>query len=191
MPVFDLFSLASLLEKQGFACRVGMVELDVHPMKRPYFEKWLSHRDGFLRMSTGNVDFVGVEEVVRMGPFFNVYFLVENDFIASNDDNAHKLFDAWPYFQLDKGKVSEMGWSGGVLAGILAKDTALSSDFSTNIMNEEVRRVSVQVSDYCGVIETRCWEPAGIASVFGIVDRIAMSMRRLIKQIHLGEDIST
>ena len=168
-----------------------MVELDVHPMKRPYFEKWLSHRDGFLRMSTGNVDFVGVEEVVRMGPFFNVYFLVENDFIASNDDNAHKLFDAWPYFQLDKGKVSEMGWSGGVLAGILAKDTALSSDFSRNIMNEEVRRVSVQVSDYCGVIETRCWEPAGIASVFGIVDRIAMSMRRLIKQIHLGEDIST
>jgi hypothetical protein len=187
MPVFQLDALIDALEEQGFSCRAGSMELDVHPMKRPYFERWLSNRDGFLRMTSGNVDFVGIEDVMRMGPFYNVYCLVENDFIIEADDNAHKLLDAAPYFQLHNGKVASMGWSGGVIADALAKDTALSQEFARNVMKEEVKRITVRPANYCCIIETRAWEPAGLASAFATIDRVAHNIRRLVKTIHLGE----
>ena len=187
MPVFQLSSLINSLEEQGFNCRIGSMELDVHPMKRPYFERWLSNRDGFLRMASGNVDFVGVEDVMRMGPFYNVYCLVENDFVVDTDDNAHKLLDVSPYFQLHNGKVTSMGWSGGVIANMLAKDTVLSEEFARNIMKEEVKMITVKAANYCCVIETRAWEPAELASAFATIDRIAHNIRRLVKAIHLGE----
>jgi hypothetical protein len=187
MPVFQLSSLVEALEEQGFSCRTGSMELDVHPMKRPYFERWLSNRDGFLRLMSGNVDFVGIEDVMRMGPFYNVYCLVENDFVIEADDNAHKLLDASPYFQLHNGKVASMGWSGGVIADALAKDTILSEEFARNIMKEEVKGITVKAANYCCIIETRAWEPAGLASAFATIDRIAHNIRRLVKTIHLGE----
>jgi hypothetical protein len=187
MPVFQLSSLINALEEQGFSCRAGSMELDVHPMKRPYFERWLSNRDGFLRMLSGSVDFVGIEDVVRMGPFYNVYCLVENNFIIEADDNAHKLLDASPYFQLHNGKVASMGWSGGVIADLLAKDTVLSEGFARNIMKEEVKMITVKAANYCCIIETRAWESAGLASAFATIDRIAHNIRRLVKTIHLGE----
>jgi hypothetical protein len=187
MPVFQLSALVDALQEQGFSCRAGSMELDVHPMKRPYFERWLSNRDGFLRLTSGNVDFVGIEDVMRMGPFYNVYCLVENDFIIEADDNAHKLLDAAPYFQLRNGKVANMGWSGGVIADTLAKDTTLSEEFARNVMKEEVKRITVRPANYCCIIETRAWEPAGLASAFRTIDRIAHDIRRLVKTIHLGE----
>jgi hypothetical protein len=187
MPVFQLSTLIDALEKQGFSCRIGSMDLDVHPMKRAYFERWLSNRDGFLRIVSGNVDFVGVEEVMRMGPFYNVYCLIENDFIVDTDDNAHKLLDVAPYFQLHSGRVVSMGWSGGVIAKILANDTILSEEFARNIMNEEVKKLTVKADNYCCIIETRAWEPAGLASAFKTIDRIAHNVRRLAKSIHLGE----
>jgi len=187
MPVFQLSALIDALEEQGFSCRAGSIELDVHPMKRPYFERWLSNRDGFLRMMSGNVDFVGIEDVMRMGPFYNVYCLVENDFIIETDDNAHKLLDAAPYFQLHNGKVASMGWSDGVIADTLAKDAVLSEEFARNIMKEEVKRITVKAANYCCIIETRAWEPAGLASAFATIDRIAHNIRKLVKTIHLGE----
>ncbi|MEP0826743.1 MAG: hypothetical protein HRF40_14815 [Nitrososphaera sp.] len=187
MPVFPLSLLIDALEEQGVSCRAGMMELDVHPMKRPYFERWLSNRDGFLRIASGNVDFVGIEDVMRMGPFYNVYCLVENDFIFETDENAHNLLDASPYFQLHNGKVVNMGWSGGVIANILTKDEVLSEEFARNIMKEEVKRITVKAANYCCVIETRTWEPAGLASAFKTIDRIAYNIRRLVKTIHLGE----
>jgi hypothetical protein len=187
MPVFQLSSLIDALEEQGFSCRIGSMELDVHPMKRPYFERWLSNRDGFLRLASGNIDFLGVEDVMRMGPFYNVYCLVENDFIIDTDDNAHKLLDASPYFQLHNGKVTNMGWSGGVIANMLAKDTVLSEEFARNIMKEEVKMITVKAANYCCIIETRAWEPAGLAAAFATIDRIAHNIRRLVKTIHLGE----
>ncbi len=187
MPVFPLGSLIDALEEQGFSCRAGIMELDVHPMKRPYFERWLSNRDGFLRVASGNVDFVGIEEVMRMGPFYNVYCLVENDFIFETDENAHNLLDVSPYFQLHNGRVVNLGWSGGVIANILTKDEVLSEEFARNIMKEEVRRITVKAANYCCVIETRAWEPAGLASAFKAIDRIAYNVRRLVKTIHLGE----
>jgi hypothetical protein len=189
MPVFQLSSLIDALEKQGFSCRIGSMELDVHPMKRPYFERWLSNRDGFLTITSGNVDFVGVEDVTRMGPFYNVYCLVENDFIVETDDNSHKLLDATPYFQLHNGKVVSMGWSGGVIARIFSEDTKLSDEFTRNIMKDEVKKITVKADNYCCIIETRAWESAGIASAFNTIDRIAHNVRSLAKSIHLGEHV--
>lgn len=188
MPVFELSGLVDALEQRGFSCRIGSAELDVHPVKRPYFERWLSNRDGFVRVLSGSVDFIGIEDVMRMGPFYNVYCLVENDSIVDNDDNAHNLLDAGPYYQLYEGKVTSMGWSGGAVASMLAKDATLSSEFAKNIMKEEVKRISLKAANYCCVIETRAWDPSGLASAFTVIDRIAYDVRRLIKTIHLGED---
>jgi hypothetical protein len=189
MPPFQLSALVEKLEKQGFSCRIGSMELDVHPVKRPYFERWLSNRDGFVRMLSGNIDYVGIEDVMRMGPFYNFYCLVENDFIIDADDNAHKLLDAAPYYQLYNGKVTSMGWSGGVVSNILAKDATLSGEFASNIMKEEVKKITLKAANYCCIIETRAWEPAGVASAFRIIDRIALDVRKLVKTIHLGENV--
>ena len=189
MPVFDLEALVRLLEEKGYSSRIGSMELDVHPVRRPYFERWLSNRDGFVRMLGGNVDYIGVEEVVRMGPFFDVHCIVENDFVIEADENAHKLLDARPYYELMEGKVSSMGWSGGVIATLLAKDNILSGEFSRWIMNEEVKKVTLTASNYCCVIESRAWDPAGLASCFGVIDRIALNVRKLIKSVHLGEEL--
>ena len=187
MPVFQISALVRALEEQGFSCRIGSMELDVHTMKRPYFERWLFNRDGFVRLMSGNIDFVGIEEVVRMGPFYDIYCLVENDFIVDTDDNAHKLLDAAPYYKLSNGKVTNMGWSGGVIANILAKDAVLSKEFARNIMKEELKMIMLKAANYCCVIETQAWEPAGLASVFKAIDRIAYNVRQLVKTIHLGE----
>ena len=191
LPVFELQSLIVSLSKKGFESRVGSADLDVHPARRAYFDRWLDHRDGFIRMLTGNVDFVGIEEIVRMGPFFDVYCVIENDFVADNDENAHRLFDARPYYQLRNGKVASMGWSGGVIATLLAKDDTLSADFAKNIMSDEVKKISITAANYCCVIETKVWDPEGLAAAFGIIDRIAMTARKLVKQIHLGEKVET
>jgi hypothetical protein len=187
MPLFPLNILVQALEDRGFSCRIGSIDLDVHPKKRPYFERWLSNRDGFVRLLSGNIDFVGIEEVMRMGPFYDVYCLVENDFIVDTDDNAHKLLDAAPYYTLSNGKVINMGWSGGVIASMLAKDTILSNDFTINIMKEELKRITIEAANYCCVIETQTWEPAGLAEVFSAIDRIGYNVRQLLKRIHLGD----
>jgi hypothetical protein len=165
------------------------MELDVHPMKRPYFERWLSNRDGFVRLMSCNIDFVGIEEVVRMGPFYDIYCLVENDFIIDADDNAHNLLDAAPYYKLSNGMMVDMGWSGGVIANILAKDTVLLKEFAGNIMKEELKMIMLKAANYCCVIETQTWEPVGLASAFKAIDRIAYNVRQLLKTVHLGEYI--
>jgi len=187
MPLFPLNILVQALEDRGFSCRIGSIDLDVHPKKRPYFERWLSNRDGFVRLLSGNIDFVGIEEVMRMGPFYDIYCLVENDFIVDTDDNAHKLLDAAPYYTLSNGKVINMGWSGGLIANMLAKDTTLSNDFTINIMKEELKRITIEAANYCCVIETQTWEPAGLAEVFSAIDRIGYNVRQLLKRIHLGD----
>jgi hypothetical protein len=189
MPVFQLSELVRALRERGFSCRIGSMELDVHPMKRPYFERWLSNRDGFVRLMSCNIDFVGIEEVVRMGPFYDIYCLVENDFIIDADDNAHNLLDAAPYYKLSNGMMVDMGWSGGVIANILAKDTVLLKEFAGNIMKEELKMIMLKAANYCCVVETQTWEPVGLASAFKAIDRIAYNVRQLLKTVHLGEYI--
>lgn len=186
MPVFDLASLVHLLSEQGHGCKAGSMA-DVRPERRPYFERWLANRDGFVTMQGGNVDYVGIEEVVRMGPFFDVHCIVANDFVADNDDNAHNLLDASPYYQLKKGKATNLGWSGGVLSTYLAKDAELTRVLEQSISREEVKRLKVKAHDYCCIIETGVWDPAGLVSVFSIIDMMAMHTRKLLKQVHFGE----
>ncbi|MER3407600.1 MAG: hypothetical protein C4292_02040 [Nitrososphaera sp.] len=181
MPVFPLDKLAEALAGLGYPCRPGDLRADVRPDRR------LSNRDGFVTMETGNINYIGIEEVVRMGPFFNVYFLIENDSLADNDMNAHNMMDASPYYQLHNGRPSQLGWSGGVLAALLTQDAELAAELAKNIVREEAKRINVRARDYCCVIETGAWDPAGIASVFGIVDRIGAHARKLLKQVHYGE----
>ena len=180
-------ALVQALEEQGFSSRIGNMDPDVHLMKRPYFERWLSNRDGFVRILSGSIDFVGIEEVVRMGPFYDIFCLVENDFIFDTDDNAHNLLDAAPYYTLSSGKVINMGWSGGVIANMLAKDAVLSKDLATNIMKDELKSIMIKAANYCCVIETQAWDPAGLASAFPAIDRIGYNVRQLIKTIRLGD----
>ena len=87
------------------------------------------------------------------------------------------------------GIVESMGWSGGVIADMLTKDTVLSQEFSRNVMKEEVKAITVKAANYCCIIETRAWEPAGLASAFKTIDRIAHNVRKLVKTIHLGEHV--
>ena len=187
MPLFPLSALVQALGELGFRCRVGSMDPDVHPMKRPYFERWLSNRDGFVRVMSGSIDFIGMEEVVRMGPFYDIYCLVENDFIFDTDDNAHKLLDAAPYYTLSRGKVINMGWSGGVIANMLAEDAVLSKDLARNIMKEELKSITIKAANYCCVIETQAWDQAGLASAFTAINRIGYNVRQLVKTIHLGD----
>lgn len=189
MPVFDLQALVRLLSEMGYSSRTGKIEQDVNPALRPYMERWLANRDGFVTLEGGQVDYIGIEEVVRMGPFFNVYCVIKNEFLAEADENAHKLLDAGPYYELYGGKVANLGWSGGAISTLLARDNLLSNEFSKAIMREEVKKITLHAADYCCIVETRTWDPAGLASVFGILDRIAYNVRKLIKAVHLGEDI--
>lgn len=189
LPVFQLEALVDALSGLGYPCRVGGLP-DVGPERRPYFEQWLENRDGFVRMERGSIDYVGVEEVVRMGPFFNVYCLVENGSVADNDENAHNLLDASLYYSLRAGRAKDLGWSGGVLSNLLAQDRELSQELTKNIAREEVRRIGVKARNYCCVIETGVWDPAGLASIFGMLDRIAMHVRKLLEQVHFGEQMN-
>jgi hypothetical protein len=186
LPVFALEALVDALVAIGYACRPGS-KVDIRSDRWPYFERWLQNRDGFVTMESGNIDFIGIEEVVRMGPFFNVYCLVGNDSLSGADDNAHNLLDASPYFELYRGHPKNLGWSGGVLSNLLATDSELSAEFAKNLIKEECRRINIVAHDYCCIIETSVWDPSGLAMVFGIMDRIAMHARKLIKQVHFGE----
>jgi len=80
-----------------------------------------------------------------------------------------------------------MGWSGGVIANMLARDAILSKDFARNIMKEELKRIAIKAANYCCVIETQAWEPAGLVSAFTMIDRIGYNVRLLLKRIHLGD----
>jgi len=187
LPVFELAALVRLLLEQGCRCEAGSLA-NVRSDRQAYYERWLKNRDGFVTMQGGNIDYIGIEEVVRMGPFFDVHCLVANDFVADNDDNAHNLLDASPYYQLKNGKATNLGWSGGVLSTYLAKDAKLNQAIAQSITREEVKRLKVKAHDYCCIIETCVWDPAGLASVFGIIDLMAMHTRKLLKQVHFGEN---
>ena len=188
MPIFQLETLIEELSSAGINCKIGKMEIDIPATLRPYFERWLQNRDGFLKIYDQNIDYIGVEDVVRMGPFFNVYCMLENKYVIENDENIWKLLCASPYFNLYNGRVNQLGWSGGVLAEILTADNILYACFTKNIMKEEVRKISVRVANYACIVETQVWEPSGLASIYDVIDRIGLNVRELLKRIHLGDD---
>jgi hypothetical protein len=188
LPIFQLETLIQELSSAGINCKIGKMEIDIPAALRPYFERWLLNRDGFVKIYGQNVDYIGIEDVVRMGPFFNVYCMLENEYIIENDENILKLLRASPYFNLHNGRVIQLGWSGGLLAQILTADNILYARFTKNIMKEEVRKISVRVANYACIVETQVWEPSGLASIYDVIDRIGLNIRELLKRIHLGED---
>jgi hypothetical protein len=95
---------------------------------------------------------------------------------------------ASPYFNLHNGRVIKLGWSGGILADILTGDNTLYGYFIKNIMKEEVRKISVKVANYACIVETRVWEPSGLASIYEVIDRIGLNVKELLKRVHLGDD---
>jgi hypothetical protein len=191
LPVFQVCEFVDELHLLGVNCKIGNLISDISDARRAYFERWLSNLGGFIKIFNGNIDYIGIEEVVRIGPFFDVYCLIENQYITENDDNAHKLLDAYPYFNLRKGIICKLGWSGGVLAEILTKDKMLCNSFADNIIKEEMREISIKATNFACIIQTRTWEPAGLASIYEVVDRIGLNIRELLKQIHLGDDRGT
>ena len=172
----------------GVNCKVGNPLSDIHNARKPYFERWLLNRDGFLTLNNENIDYIGVEEIVRLGPFYNVYCLIENQHLSEKDESSYNLLSANPYFHLRNGKVITLGWSGGLLAEILSQDEYLRNSFATNIMKEEIRKITVNVTNFACIIETHVWEPIGLASIYPVLDRIGLNIKKLLKQIHLGED---
>jgi hypothetical protein len=191
LPVFQVCEFVDELHLLGVNCKIGNLISDISDARRAYFERWLSNLGGFIKIFNGNIDYIGIEEVVRIGPFFDVYCLIENQYITENDDNVHKLLDAYPYFNLRKGIICKLGWSGGVLAEILTKDKMLCNSFADNIIKEEMREISIKATNFACIIQTRTWEPAGLASIYEVVDRIGLNIRELLKQIHLGDDRGT
>ena len=189
LPVFQIQILVDELSSIGVNCKIGNMLFDIPSIRRPYFERWLLHRDGFVKMYNENIDYIGIEDVVRIGPFYNVYCLIENQHITENDSDSYKLLCADPYFTLRNGEVTKLGWSGGVLADILANDSILYNSFATNIMKEEIRKISVKVANFACIIETRTWEVNGLVSIYKVIDRIGFKVKELLKQVQLGNDI--
>jgi hypothetical protein len=189
LPVFQIQILVDELSSIGVNCKIGNMLFDIPSIRRPYFERWLLHRDGFVKMYNENIDYIGIEDVVRIGPFYNVYCLIENQHITENDSDSYKLLCADPYFTLRNGEVTKLGWSGGVLSDILANDSILYNSFATSIMKEEIRKLSVKVANFACVIETRTWEVNDLVSIYKVIDRIGFKVKELLKQVQLGNDI--
>jgi hypothetical protein len=190
MPILQLSEIINMLRALGIQSRVGVMESDIDELYKPYYEQWLENRDGFIKILTGNIDYVGTEEIMRLGPFHNMYCLIHNSHLMETHPDHPKLLNALPCYKLNKGKVDEIGWNGSILAERLNKDNILCSRISRNIVDEEVRSISIRVVNYGCLIQTKVWDPKGFVTIYDIIDSIGKSVKNLLEEIHIGEEIS-
>jgi hypothetical protein len=190
MPILQLSEIINMLCALGIQSRVGVMESDIDELYKPYYEQWLANRDGFIKILTGNIDYVGTEEIMRLGPFHNMYCLIHNSHLMETHPDHPKLLNTLPYYKLNKGKVDEIGWNGSILAERLNKDNILCSRISRNIVDEEVRSISIRVVNYGCLIQTKVWDPKGFVTIYDIIDSIGKSVKNLLEEIHIGEEIS-
>jgi hypothetical protein len=190
MPILQLCEIINMLRALGIQSRVGVMESDIDELYKPYYEQWLANRDGFIKILTGYIDYVGTEEIMRLGPFHNMYCLIHNSHLTETHPDHPKLLNALPYYKLNKGKVNEIGWNGSILAERLNKDNILCSRISRNIVDEEVRSISIRVVNYGCLIQTKVWDPKGFVTIYDIIDSIGKSVKNLLEEIHIGEEIS-
>ncbi|MGA8484712.1 MAG: hypothetical protein WB706_09990 [Nitrososphaeraceae archaeon] len=190
MPILQLSEIINMLRALGIQSRVGVMESDIDELYKPYYEQWLANRDGFIKILTGNIDYVGTEEIMRLGPFHNMYCLIHNSHLMETHPDHPKLLNALPCYKLNKGKVDEIGWNGSILAERLNKDNILCSRISRNIVDEEVRSISIRVVNYGCLIQTKVWDPKGFVTIYDIIDSIGKSVKNLLEEIHIGEEIS-
>ena len=190
MPILQIKEIIDLLGVDDIKCRIGRYDSDIPQRYRPYFEKWLGNRDGFIRMLSGSIDYVGSEDVVRMGPFHNIYCLVQNQYLVENDLNHQNLLNSKLWYSLNDGIVDEAGWSGSILASRLTKDQHNSNFLFQGLKSEVTRTVSVRVVNMACLIECRIWHPREFVFLYEFLDNIAMNIQDLLSEVHVGENIT-
>lgn len=187
MPIFEMDSLINELQSAGVSCRRGILDSDVEKALQPYYERWLCNRDGFVKVDGSSIDYIGIEDVMRMGPFYNIYCLLKNQSIIDSDQNAHDLVSCYPQYMFRDGKIIYLGWTGGLLSHYLAKDDAISELIAFIPPGEEFAKLFVKAADFCCVIQTQVWDPLGLILVYPLISRIGNNIRDLLKLVHLGE----
>jgi hypothetical protein len=190
LPILQIKEIIDLLGLDDIKCRIGRYDSDIPQRYRPYFEKWLGNRDGFIRMLSGSIDYVGSEDVVRMGPFHNVYCLVQNQYLVENDLNHQNLLNSKLWYSLNDGVVDEAGWSGSILASRLTKDQHNSNFLFQSLKSEVTRTVSVRVVNLACLIECRIWHPREFVFLYEFLDNIAMNIQDLLSEVHVGENMT-
>lgn len=190
LPILQIKEIIDLLGVDNIKCRIGRYDSDIPQRYRPYFEKWLANRDGFIRMLSGSIDYVGSEDVVRMGPFHNIYCLVQNQYLVENDLNHQNLLNSKLWYSLNDGVVDEAGWSGSILASRLTKDQHNSNFLFQSLKSEVTRTVSVRVVNMACLIECRIWHPREFVFLYEFLDNIAMNIQDLLSEVHVGENIT-
>ena len=70
-------------------------------------------------------------------------------------------------------------------------DSSLCREVRGKILDLEVRSISVKVANYACLIESKAWDAAGFVTAYPIIDQICGNIKRLLNDIHLGDDIST
>jgi len=190
LPILQIKEIIDLLGLDDIKCRIGRYDSDIPQRYRPYFEKWLGNRDGFIRMLSGSIDYVGSEDVVRMGPFHNIYCLVQNQYLVENDLNHQNLLNSKLWYSLNDGVVDEAGWSGSILASTLTKDQHNSNFLFQSLKSEVTRTVSVRVVNLACLIECRIWHPREFVFLYEFLDNIAMNIQDLLSEVHVGENMT-
>ena len=190
LPILQIKEIIDLLDLDDIKCRIGRYDSDIPQRYRPYFEKWLGNRDGFIRMLSGSIDYVGSEDVVRMGPFHNIYCLVQNQYLIEYDLNHQNLLNSKLWYSLNDGVVDEAGWSGSILASRLTKDQHNSNFLFQSLKSELTRTVSVRVVNMACLIECRIWHPREFVFLYEFLDNIAMNIQDLLLEVHVGENMT-
>jgi hypothetical protein len=187
MPIFQIDLLIDGLNNAGVHCRRGVLDSDVDKTLQPYYERWLCNRDGFVKVDDSSIDYIGIEEVMRMGPFFDIFCLLKNPSIIDSDRNAHELVSCYPQFMFRYGKIVSLGWTGGLLSHYLAKDDAVADSIAHIPPGEEFAKLFVRAADFCCIIQTQVWEPLGFVTVYPLINQIGCNIKNLLKLVHLGE----
>jgi hypothetical protein len=171
----------------GVPCRRGILDCDVDKTLQPYYERWLCNRDGFVKVDDSSIDFIGMEEVMRMGPFFDIFCILKNPSLIDSDRNAHELVSCYPQFMFRNGKIVSLGWTGGLLSHYLARDDAISDSIARIPPGEEFAKLFIRAADFCCIIQTQVWEPSGLVTVYPLINQIGSNIKNLLKLVHLGE----
>jgi hypothetical protein len=190
LPILQIKEIIELLGLDDIKCRIGWFDSDIPQKYKPYFEKWLGNRDGFIRMLSGNIDYIGSEDVVRMGPFHNIYCLIQNQDLAENDENHQNLLNSKLYYSLTDGVVKEAGWSGSILASRLSTDQRITNFLFQTLNSEVTRTVSVRVVNMACLIECRIWHPREFVFLYELLDNIALNVQELLSEVHFGEKMT-
>ena len=141
-------------------------------------------------MLSGSIDYVGSEDVVRMGPFHNIYCLVQNHHLIENYDTHQNLLNSRLWYSLTDGVVNEAGWSGSILASRLNKDQRISNFLFQHLKSEVTRTISIRVVNFACLIECRIWHPREFVFLYEILDNIAKNIQLLLGDLHVGENIN-